>query len=554
MNDNEKRLDVDQGSIRFFSETFYDRFMLKLPLDMIKNEISGIYGTELNKEFTEIINNYLIYENGAEPIKKNTTDYKPSDMRYKKIRTLINKEARFMFSNPPTFQVSVKRESENIAQDELELLNSEMPEDQGKGRDKEKAVESEIQQFLDEVLKKNKFNSKIIRGAKDCFIGKRIAIFVNFDESTGIQIQFAPSLEFIYETDPYTDEISKIVAFFQQVDAKQKENQQFFKKKYEMKNGFCYFTQALYDGNGKMIEDASNIVDKKTNLSFIPAVVIINDGLTGDILGESEIKQLEEYEKTYTQLANDDVDAERLGMNNILYTLNASDECTERLTRAPGAYLDLQYNTQLPDGSGSLSVGLIEPTMSYKDALDVTLKRINTTMYETLDIPDVTMETLQGGVTTGKALKAIYWPLTVRCQEKMLEWGPQLESMAKIIIEGAKVYPKLVQLYNDKPIQDVQYTVDVENNYPIQEDQDEARQIDLQEIQAGVMSRKSYMKRHYEYNDTEVFSEIRQIALEKQILEDSMFSAMADQSRNNETFVDESNTNDGNEIIEESTE
>ena len=51
------------------------------------------------------------------------------------------------------------------------------------------------------------------------------------------------------------------------------------------------------------------------------------------------------------------------------------------------------------------------------DFVDTTLKRVKKSAYNQVDMPDI--EEVQATITSGKALKAIYWPLIVRCKEKI---------------------------------------------------------------------------------------------------------------------------------------
>lgn len=143
--------------------------------------------------------------------------------------------------------------------------------------------------------------------------------------------------------------------------------------------------------------------------------------------------------------------------------------------------------------------------------------------YEAVDIPNITLENLQGAVTSGKGLKAIYWPLIVRCKEKMKMWGPQLRKMAEIIIEGAMVYPDCVTSYINDPLVPVDYEIVVEQNLPLPEDEVEERTMDLSEVDSQVMSKKTYMKKWRNLTDDEVEEELAQMAYERQVLEDSAF-------------------------------
>jgi hypothetical protein len=162
--------------------------------------------------------------------------------------------------------------------------------------------------------------------------------------------------------------------------------------------------------------------------------------------------------------------------------------------------------------------------MNYSAALKTSLDRIKTAGYEQVDMPNITLDALQGSITTGKALKAIYWPLIVRCKEKMKVWSPRLARMAEIIIQGAIVYPKCVVQYTSDVVQPVDYDISVEQNTPLPEDEIEEKTTDLAEVESLVMSKKSYMKKWRFLTDDQVNEELSQMAYERQVLEDSSFN------------------------------
>ena len=103
----------------------------------------------------------------------------------------------------------------------------------------------------------------------------------------------------------------------------------------------------------------------------------------------------------------------------------------------------------------------------------------------------------------------------------MLAWRPALQFLGKCIIEGVRLYPKAGQFYIDEALPDIGYTIRVDNQYPLPEDEQEEKQTDLAEVTAQTMSRKSYMKKWRNLTDDEAEEELRQIALERQILEDA---------------------------------
>lgn len=292
-----------------------------------------------------------------------------------------------------------------------------------------------------------------------------------------------------------------------------------FKKKYEMDNNEnVYLTEEIFDGIGNNI---ATLRDKqKTLMPMIPAIVCANDGLTCELLGESEIELLKDYEQWYSKLSNADIDAERKSMNPIRYTVDMDSSSTSNLSSSAGSYWDLGSDQNLEFAKPS--VGMLESSMSYSESLKTSLDRLKTTGYEQIDMPNITLESLQGAITSGKALKAIYWPLVVRCKEKMKMWGPQLRKLVDIIIQGAIKYPNCISKYTNHIISPVAYEIKVTQNLPLPEDEIEEKSMDLQEVQMQVMSRKKYMQKWRSLSDAEVDEELKQIAIERQMLEDSV--------------------------------
>lgn len=474
---------------------------LRVPYSLISTELEGLYGSMILSEMREIMEYYRIYERGANfDTEGSNGDYVPSSLKFKQCAALINKEARFLFSHPPDLWVDVPYTQEN--------------------KEAMKKASTVLQTLVNRVLEKNHFKSKLLKAAKDCFIGKRVAYFVNFDEEKGtIKVNFIPSLEFIYEVDDDdSDVINKIVAFYTVVDSKTKSDQRIYKKKYWMENGVCHIEEAIYDGLGEEIEVL--IPARATKFPYIPAGVIVNDGLTGDLLGVSDISELEDFESWFSRLSNADIDSERQGMNPVRWARDMAPGSTKGLSVAAGAFWDLSTDPSAPDGVTG-EVGVLENGMNYTNALNSTLNRIKASMYGAIDMPDVSPESLKGVVSSGKTLKAIYWGLTVRCDEKMLVWRPAIENIMRIIIDGAKLYPQSAKSFLEDSIPEVEFDVRVENQYPLPEDEAGEKVIDLQEVNNQTMSKKSYMKKWRNLTDEEADQELEQIARERELLEDS---------------------------------
>ena len=479
----------------------------KIPYALINAEVSGSTKDVLT-ELTQICKYYKVYKKGAKfTMEGSNGDYIPANLRYKMSASLINKEARFLFAEPPDVTIEPKGDVGKVTQEAKDALTV-------------------LNDLVKTILDKNNFEGALLKAAKDCFIGKRVAGLVNFNEEDGVTVTFLPSNQFVYETKAGNNNvITKFVCFIIVKDSVTLSHKRIFKKKFELIDGVVYLEEVLYDGAGKELEVVTEY--QETLMPMIPVSIFINDGLTGEESGESEIEALQDYEQWYSKLSNADTDAERKSMNPTKYVVDMEQNSTKALSTAAGALWDLGSDQNLDNPHPT--VGILEPGMNYSEALKTSLDRIKTAGYEQVDMPNVTLESMQGAITSGKGLKAIYWPLIVRCKEKMKMWGPQLRTLVDIIIQGSMVYPNCIKQYTNENIKIVDYEVTIEQNTPLPEDEIEEKSMDLSEVDAKVMSRKSYMKKWRGLTDDEVREELEQIALERQIIEDSSFAPADEQ-------------------------
>jgi len=471
--------------------------MLNSYQEFVTAELTGLYGSAVLQEMNDILRLYDIYEGRENFIDKSEEkDYTQTEKRTNLIKKLIKEESRFLFGKTPELYIQPKNDTD---------------------ADKDKA--EEINLYLNKILKDNLFSEKLVKGARDCFIGKRAAIKLYANQDTKeIRIMFLPSLEFIYESDEENpNELKKIIFFYQTNKEVEKDKQRIWKQKYEMVDGRCILNEGIYNGNGILIEPIN--VDVDLQLSGIPCYVIINDGLSGDPFGESDVKELLDNQIQYNRLSSEDVDTLRKGMDRIIYGVDIDPEASEKFQLKPGAFWDVPTD---PTAEGKqATLGTIPTDFGYGDKIENSLKRIKSDMYEMLNIPMLSNDELKGMMTSGKTMKALYWQLITRCEEKMMAWRPALEWLIRAILEITEVYQieKLPQL---------DYTVTVENNYPLQEDEDEEKTLDLQQVNAQAMSRKTFIKKWQGVTDDVADAEIKQIALEREMLEESYVSGMSD--------------------------
>lgn len=450
-------------------------------IDLILSELAGIHGSMVLRDMHDTIAMYEAYDGNLKwENEVGEIDYIPTRKKNNYIKLLMKKQARFFAGKTPDFNVVTENES------------------------------TVYKEFLEETFKNNLFKDKLIKGVRDCFIGKRVAIKLNIIKDSKISISFIPSLEFIYEADEEDlSELKKIIFFYTTKDSDNKAEQRIWRQKYEMINGKCYLSEGVYDGYGSLVE--LHYEDMDTKLNFIPAYVVLNDGLSGEE-GESDVRDLIDNQVQINRIASEDIDTLLKGMNEILWGTDLDAKSVRNLKLAPGVFWDIVTDPVKANSGAQASVGTLSKTFAYDTRIENALNRMKTEMFETLSIPETDVDALKG-VLSGKAMRALYWGLIERCEEKWSQWQPALEWMTYAIIEIAKIY-NLVSDEGD-------YKVEVINNYPIPEDQEEEKQSDLNLVNSDAMSRLSFYKKWVNNDDEEAMQEIKQIALEKRMLEDS---------------------------------
>lgn len=482
------------------------------------------------------------FETNDHMIKKTTTKdgqkqevyekcYEPAMLKIRKVAKLINKQSRFLFGAEPDILLKLKM-------------------DLGEEDEQEDKTLSTTKEMIDNIIEKTAFTSKLFVASKDCAIGKRVAAVINFNPDSGVTIDFLPSLNFVYEYDSVEQDKLCYFAFFKPlVQATTEGLKDFYiKKVYKLiKDPLneseidrsepipkeyrtrCHVKELVYDDSSHDVTEAyqranseMTLFDGFIDLDFIPAEVIINNGLLGDTLGVSDVEDLESYESWFNAISDLDIDALRQSMNPTKYTVDMDYTTTAHMTNRPGGYVDLQSDRKAPENIHP-QVGVLEASLNFSEPLNDVLKMINKEMYDFVDVPDIDLETMSGVITSGKALKALYWGLIIRCDEKMKTWAPSIARIMNMVLEGCYVYPSIAQRYlgNENFPSRLEFEFEIIRNNPLPEDEADEKAIDLQEVNAQVMSRKSYLKKWRKMNDKQADAELVQIAIETNLLDNS---------------------------------
>ncbi len=467
--------------------------MNESPMRILLAELSGLYGQAVLRDIGDIIRLYDFYDGkGQDWPLPSGLDYKPTKKRVNLVKKLIKREAEFMFGRAPeiTFGSDDKAAAETVAQ---------------------------AQAVFDAALKRSQWNNKLIQGGRDCFIGKRVALKISGGRDRDIRVSFRPSTEFVYSVaDDDCDALSKIIFFYQTNNEPERVDQRLWKQKYFMKDGKCWLNEGIYNGFGELLEGGEDV---DTGLDFIPCYVIINDGLTGDMMGESDVEELIDLQNDYNHMISDDADALRFNMFPQTVAVDAKAESLAAITISPGALIDLQTDPG-KEGNAQARLDKLEAGFSYSERFEAAVTRTKNDMYDLLSVPNVGLEQLRGLMQSGKSMKALYWELISRCEGKWSAWRPALEWLAFAVLKTEAVYHGFV--YDENKL-----TVHVESLYPILEDDFDEMANDMQEVTHQVRSRKSYIEKWGTAPDAD--AELLQIKKEETLFSDSFDAAVDDE-------------------------
>lgn len=462
------------------------------PIQMLVSELGGLYGSAVLQDIGKTIRLYDFYDGkGQDWEVPSGLDYKPTKNRVNLVKKLIKREAGFMFGRTPELTYTSATASPGAL--------------------------DEAQGLLNDVLHRSGFQNKLIQAGRDCFIGKRIAVKVSGGKDKDIRVSFRPSTEFVYSVmDDDCDVLSKIIFFYQTNNEYDREKQRIWKQKYFLSGGRCLLNEGIYDGYGRLLEGGQ---DEDTGLDFIPCYVVINDGLTGDLMGESDVAELMDLQNAYNRLNSDDADALKFNMFPQTVATDVKAESLEAMRISPGALVDLQTDPAVEGGQAKLDK--LESSFSYSERFEAAINRTKNDMFDLLSVPNVSLEQLKGLMQSGKSMKALYWELITRCEDKWASWEPALEWLGMTVLRMAAAYHGLT--YPDDT------AVHVEHLYPILEDDFDEMANDQQEVIHQLRSKKSYIEKWGIAPDAD--AELRQIKTEETLFSDSFDAALAGESK-----------------------
>lgn len=518
----------------------------------------------------------------------NDMDYKPTKDIRNYTKKLIDKQARFMSGSPAQLVISAVNKGEEERAEKKRVL-------------------------IDEILQRAKFWSKMSKALIDSTIGKRVLMMVIANEGEPINIRFYPMPQFNYVMDPdNNNELLSVDIVYQdeRTIGKDSSEQLWHHYSYEMKTSAeesaiatateetttepeCWLTYKMTDGADKQlyvarteteedptrfatsINEAKVVVVKNSNgeevevpmiikesaptgLSRIPAYVIRNESLTGDIYGHSDLKDLVPIADNYNRTISDLRDALKFRMFEQPVIIDGDSKSVSKLKIAPNALIDLKTDPKLSMGNSSRQAAIqsLSSSFNFMTAAQYYLDDTKRAMYELMDqpLPEKVQE-----APSGKAMKFLFYDLMSRCNRKWIEWD---DAIVWLISMATEVLGKVPNMYDDME-PDILNSINVETTeyvkpvYPLPEDENEERQTAINEVAANVRSIRSYIKTYSEAENEQ--SEFENILEELGLLDEVQgggFRNLANATANEEPgggTEDETNEEDEESNEEEGT-
>ena len=512
-------------------------------------------------------------------IDEDKLDYIPTREIRNHVRQLIKKQSRFMMSQEP------------------ELVFNPVAE----GREKQ-AEQKRI--LFDSILRQSKFWTKATNALTDATVGKRVLMTVLGNEGESIDVRFYPMPQFSYIVDPKDGSkllVVDIVYQDERTRGMDKEAQLWHHYRYEMKAGAsesgittaledkeeeCWLTYALTDGESNQIyitedgettikENSAKLVDIEDNLgnkiqvplavtesaptglSQIPARVILNEPLTNDVYGNSDVKDLITIADNSNRTISDLRDALRFRMFEQPVIIDGSTKSLQGMKIAPNAVIDLKTDSSISIGAGGggkqAQVSSISSNFNFLPSVQYYLDEAKRSMYELMDQP--LPEKVQSA-PSGIAMQFLFYDLMSRCDGKWVEWDSAIEwlvSMVEEILEKVRVNIEPLPDNLKSAAQEIT-TLTINHSYPLPSDEQAKRQIAMQEVQTNVRSHQSYIEEFSRNENAE--DEWSRILEEAAQLEELSAGAMLQLAENESQMENTENeqTEENESKVPESTE
>lgn len=452
-------------------------------------------------------------------------DYEPTQDIRNKVKPLLKKQARWMFSKEPDITI--------------------VPFDTN-----QKELAEELRRFIDNILRKNLFWKKTRQAFLMSTIKKRVMLRASVKVGEkgipgGVNLRYEDIENFSYKE---IDGVLTEARFFQEdlnnylyEDDENKKTYYIHKFTYEVikENTPAKATYVIetYKGDNllKPINSASQEIGFEENK--IPAWLIKNGGELGEEFGETDLHDLKPSQDRYNKTTSDVADAIKFGLFGIETGIDLHPDDSSKFNIAPGAAHFSRTSDEALEQGKQGNIQRQEFSLSNISSVEQYLDRIEKDMNTILDMPSLDD---MNNIPSAKAMRYLYNDLIARCEEKWNDWGPVLEEVIRYIIAIAE--EAKLPGFNPK-WKELDFSLIFKHNYPIPADEEERKATAINEVLADVRTRKSYITEFSSAEDAE--KEFNDILAEKSLLEgSSMGEFNINSSINKDIEIDDPNEDD----------
>lgn len=452
------------------------------------------------KEREKVEVDYYFYKGPCEDIEK-AKIYKPyygqnwennDNMDYheeqdirNKVKPLLKKQARFMFSKKPDIKFN---STDYRYKDNLE----------------------ELRVWIDDLLSKSKFWKKTKEAFLNASIKKRVMLRLIAKEGN-INFKYEDILNSSYEIS--NDQLIE-VRFFEEDKNNaiiEDEDKIYYIHKFAYKKIENNETlRPLYIKQTYKSGDLINEYEEELDINRIPCWLITNGGELGEEYGETDLSDLKPMQNIYNHTSTDTNEAIKFGLFGTETVIDGDEDDVNKFSVCPGAIHATKTNQQAMTNGKQATIQRQEYSMTNISAVETFLNRLETDMYNVLDMPRISdLKT----IPSAKAMKYLYNDLIARCEEKWSDWGSIFEDLIRYIISIANYY----KLPGFKPEwQELDFSIEFIHNYPIPSDEEDKKTVAISEVVNKVRTIKSYIQEFSSEDDYE--EEFKEIIKEQSML------------------------------------
>lgn len=461
--------------------------------DTIAKERGILQSPRFTEQFRELYDYYGMYDGSAqkrlvnEMTETNINGAKVKIQSYQPvienhIKPCIDKEASFAFGKP--FKA---------------IYTTQTNEDL-----------TELNYFLNKLIKTSKLYSNITKGYKNASIAKRVLLRLDVNNGK-YTYTFHDSMSFDYETD---DEGNITALFTASAFDKGNDKLDIVWSAMKLEDGIAWYEGGTVDERtNKAIVTTPKfwLNNNDTPLTYIPAWLIANNNLIDDE-GVSDIDDVKEQQILINQLKSDATYSIKYGQFEPYVAINLQPKLDrkgkpQQLNMSPNSIIDFQSALDQ-----QFKFEPITKEFNWRDTYNDSITEAKQYIYSVFGIPNRSDLTR---MNSGLSQRMMYTDLINRCDVKVAAWHEALKASFLSALEFA-ITDGIVTLPANVELEDID--VIISNEYNVVEDELANREFRMKEVLAGVRSIRSYLSE--ERNMTNVENELEEIKATKEIIPD----------------------------------